>query len=367
MPRRTCCWPRPPPMPQSAARRALPPSPSDGEALTPYRSTSAGHERADAHALARLPPPHARRPARRRLVTSAGCRRSRAAPRLLRKTASRRRRRGRPRTASALTASGWSSSAHLLLPAERGIPHGDRVLRTNPRSAGSSTNGPAYFVVEGLDGRIYEYGATADSSIDGRATPPAGGARTWALNRIRDRSGNVIDYRYTEESGSTAFRIATIRYNANPSRRRRGLARDHVHIRGRAPARKSTPASSPACPCARCAALAHRRALRRQVLRRYAPRVRARALIRRPQPPRLGPRMRRGRQRLPWRRRYFEWQDGDSRHVRLVAAFTAVPAGDDAVPAGGPLESRGHRRRRSHTTTCSPAARRCPPPRFAIG
>ena len=82
---------------------------------------------------------------------------------------------------------------------------------------GSSVNGPAYFIVERADGRIYEYGATADSSIEGRATPPAGGARTWALNRIRDRSGNVIDYLYTEESGSTAFRIATIRYNANPS------------------------------------------------------------------------------------------------------------------------------------------------------
>ena len=84
--------------------------------------------------------------------------------------------------------------------------------------AGTIDNGPAHFVVEGLDGRIYEYGATADSSIDGRSTAPAGGARTWALSRMRDRSGNVIDYRYTEESASTAFRIASIRYNANPSR-----------------------------------------------------------------------------------------------------------------------------------------------------
>ena len=90
--------------------------------------------------------------------------------------------------------------------------------------AGSINNGPAYFVVEGLDGRIYEYGATADSSIDGLSTAPAGGARTWALNRMRDRSGNVVDYRYTEESGSTAFRIASIRYNANPSR---GVAASH--------------------------------------------------------------------------------------------------------------------------------------------
>ena len=83
--------------------------------------------------------------------------------------------------------------------------------------AGTSNNGPAHFIVERADGRIYEYGATADSAIDGRSTAPVGGVRTWALSRIRDRSGNVIDYRYAEESGSTAFRIASIHYNGNPS------------------------------------------------------------------------------------------------------------------------------------------------------
>ncbi len=177
-------------------------------------------------ALARLSAPRARGPARRRLVTSAACRRSRAAPRRLPRTASPRRRRARPTRASVSTASGSSSSAAAVYDAaERGVPHGDRVLRANSRRRTASiNNGPAYFVVEGLDGRIYEYGATADSSIDGRSTAPAGGARTWALNRMRDRSGNVIDYRYTEESGSTAFRIASIRYNANPSR---GIAASH--------------------------------------------------------------------------------------------------------------------------------------------
>lgn len=83
--------------------------------------------------------------------------------------------------------------------------------------AGTSTNGPAHFVVERADGLVYLYGATPDSAIDGRPTPPIGGVRTWALSRIRDRSGNVIDYRYTEESINTAFRIASIRYNANPA------------------------------------------------------------------------------------------------------------------------------------------------------
>ncbi|HEU4688382.1 MAG TPA: SpvB/TcaC N-terminal domain-containing protein, partial [Vicinamibacterales bacterium] len=82
---------------------------------------------------------------------------------------------------------------------------------------GSTTLGPASFVVERADGRTYQYGATADSSIDGQSTPPAGGARTWALNRVRDRADNVIDYKYTESLGNTAFRIASIRYNSNPS------------------------------------------------------------------------------------------------------------------------------------------------------
>ena len=50
------------------------------------------------------------------------------------------------------------------------------------------------------------------------------GARTWALNRIRDRAGNVIDYRYTEDTGQQAFRIASIHYNANPTA---GVAASH--------------------------------------------------------------------------------------------------------------------------------------------
>ena len=35
------------------------------------------------------------------------------------------------------------------------------------RAIPGATNGPAYFVVEAADGRIYEYGATTDSRIDG--------------------------------------------------------------------------------------------------------------------------------------------------------------------------------------------------------
>ena len=93
------------------------------------------------------------------------------------------------------------------------------------RATPGSANGPAYFTVEAADGRIYEYGATADSRIDGTPGPSTNGARAWALNRIRDRAGNVIDFRYTEETGSNAYRIASIEYNANPAA---GIAASHV-------------------------------------------------------------------------------------------------------------------------------------------
>ncbi len=85
------------------------------------------------------------------------------------------------------------------------------------RAVPGATNGPHYFVVEASDGRIYEYGATADSRIDGQASTTSIGARTWALNRIRDRAGNVVDYEYFEERPGSSFRISRIRYNANPA------------------------------------------------------------------------------------------------------------------------------------------------------
>jgi RHS repeat-associated protein len=92
------------------------------------------------------------------------------------------------------------------------------------RSFPTASDGPGYFTVEAADGRIYEFGATPDSRIDGRTTTASNAARTWALNRIRDRSGNVIDYRYVEDTTGGSFRIAGIDYNSNPSA---GIAASH--------------------------------------------------------------------------------------------------------------------------------------------
>ena len=83
-------------------------------------------------------------------------------------------------------------------------------------ASGTAGTGPASFRVERRDGLIYEYGATDDSRIEsiGSTTP-----REWALNRIRDRAGNYIDFVYTEEAATGSYR---------PAHR---LRRQHVHRR----------------------------------------------------------------------------------------------------------------------------------------
>jgi len=94
------------------------------------------------------------------------------------------------------------------------------------RSYTGPGSGPQYFVMEAKDGRVIEYGATADSRIDtgGGIVNPASAARIWAINRIRDRSGNVIDFEYFEDSANGSFRITNIRFNSNPGA---GIASSH--------------------------------------------------------------------------------------------------------------------------------------------
>jgi RHS repeat-associated protein len=79
-------------------------------------------------------------------------------------------------------------------------------------SHGAAGNGPTHFIVDGKDGLIYEYGNTANSRIEsvGQST-----ARAWALNRIRDRSENAIDFVYEEDTTNGAYRILRIEYTSN--------------------------------------------------------------------------------------------------------------------------------------------------------
>ena len=94
------------------------------------------------------------------------------------------------------------------------------------RSFAGAGVGPQYFIVEGADGHVFEYGATADSRVDGSssAAHPVVPAWIWALNRIRDRSGNVIDLEYSEDLQNGGFRITGVRYNSNPGA---GVAASH--------------------------------------------------------------------------------------------------------------------------------------------
>jgi RHS repeat-associated protein len=79
---------------------------------------------------------------------------------------------------------------------------------------GSAGNGPAYFVVEQKDGLIYEYGNSTDSRIE---SVGQSSALVWAVNKIRDRSGNEILFTYTEDSTNGSYRVNTIQYTRNTS------------------------------------------------------------------------------------------------------------------------------------------------------
>ena len=90
---------------------------------------------------------------------------------------------------------------------------------------GTAGFGPAYFVVERKDGLIYEYGNTIDSRIEslGVAT-----ARVWALNRIRDRSGNTITFVYAEDTTNGSYQISAVHYTSNPDE---GVTTPPYHVR----------------------------------------------------------------------------------------------------------------------------------------
>lgn len=92
------------------------------------------------------------------------------------------------------------------------------------RAYGAAGSGPAYFVVERKDGLIYEYGNSGDSRIEslGVATP-----RVWAVNKIRDRSGNAIEFIYTEDISNGSYRINSIDYASNPDR---GITTPPYHV-----------------------------------------------------------------------------------------------------------------------------------------
>ena len=77
---------------------------------------------------------------------------------------------------------------------------------------GTAGSGPAWFQVERRDGLVYQYGATNDSRIESQGSTSA---REWALNRIRDRSGNYVDFVYTEDAATGSYRPTRVDYTGN--------------------------------------------------------------------------------------------------------------------------------------------------------
>lgn len=77
---------------------------------------------------------------------------------------------------------------------------------------GQSGNGPQYFTVEAPNGLVREYGATSDSRIESIGSTSV---RVWALNRIRDRSGNQVDFVYNEDTVNGSYRPSRIDYTGN--------------------------------------------------------------------------------------------------------------------------------------------------------
>lgn len=82
---------------------------------------------------------------------------------------------------------------------------------------GADSFGPTSFEAKTSGGLIYEYGNTTDSKI--RLITGSGSLSSvrmhWAVNRIRDRSGNYIDFTYTQDVNRGGYYPQEIRWTGN--------------------------------------------------------------------------------------------------------------------------------------------------------
>ncbi len=76
-----------------------------------------------------------------------------------------------------------------------------------------SKKGPDHFVVWKSDGTIWEYGATDDSKIEPQGVNNV--VLKWFVNRISDREGNSIVYKYYENNDTGEAYIKSIEYTSN--------------------------------------------------------------------------------------------------------------------------------------------------------
>jgi len=80
--------------------------------------------------------------------------------------------------------------------------YGTEIESFSKVAASSTTvgNGPASFTVTTKNGLIYEYGTYPTTSHS--QVILGGTVMTWALSRIRDRTGNYINFDYTQANGT---------------------------------------------------------------------------------------------------------------------------------------------------------------------
>jgi RHS repeat-associated protein len=79
-------------------------------------------------------------------------------------------------------------------------------------SYGVAGSGPASFRAWTKDGKVMEFGVTADSRIEAQGQTSV---LVWALNRVQDPSGNYLTVTYTENNTNGEFRPTRIDYTGN--------------------------------------------------------------------------------------------------------------------------------------------------------
>ena len=87
----------------------------------------------------------------------------------------------------------------------------DRAMRVT--SFGAAGKQPTWFRIERSNGLVYDYG----NMVEARARSSASSAAVtfvWALNRIADRSGNTVTFRYENDPATGLFRPNYIDYTA---------------------------------------------------------------------------------------------------------------------------------------------------------
>lgn len=75
------------------------------------------------------------------------------------------------------------------------------------------SNGPSYFVAYKSDGTIWEYGHTADSYV--MIQNGNGPAMSWRINKVSDRDGNSIVFRYDNNNAEGESYVSHIEYTLN--------------------------------------------------------------------------------------------------------------------------------------------------------